>query len=115
MALNEIFKIGKSISLPVPTGIKSGDPVRVGVLNGVAIVDEGSGFNADGYTSVDLFGGHLFEIDGAGEAAVTIGTAVYITSAGALTLTATSNKLYGAITHKHRGDEVVVLVQSISV
>lgn len=113
MALNEIFKIGKSISLPVPTDTKSGDPVRVGVLNGVAIVDEGSGFNADGYTSVDLFGGHLFEIEDAEQA--TVGTAVYITSAGALTLTAASNKLYGAITHKHRGDEVVVLVQSISV
>ena len=113
MALNEIFKIGKSISLPVPAGIESGDPVRVGVLNGVAIVDEGSGFNADGYTSVDLFGGHLFEIEN-GEAA-DVGTAVYITAAGELTLTAGSNKLYGAITHKHRGDEVVVLVQSISV
>ena len=113
MALNEIFKIGKSISLPVPANTKSGDPVRVGVLNGVAIVAEGSGFNADGYTSVDLFGGHLFEITGGG--AATVGTAVYITSAGALTLTAASNKLYGAITHKHRGNEVVVLVQSISV
>lgn len=113
MALNEIFKIGKSISLPVSAGTKSGDPVRVGVLNGVAIVDEGSGFNADGYTSVDLFGGHLFEIEDAGTADV--GDAVYITSAGALTLTASTNKLYGAITHKHRGDEVVVLVQSISV
>lgn len=113
MALNEIFKIGKSISLPVPANTKSGDPVRVGVLNGVAIVDEGTGFNKDNWTSVDLFGGHLFEINGAG--AATVGTAVYITSAGALTLTATSNKLYGAITHKHRGDEVVVLVQSISV
>ena len=113
MALNEIFKIGKSISLPVPAGTKSGDPVRVGVLNGVAIVDEGTGFNKDNWTSVDLFGGHLFEIEDAG--AANVGTAVYITSAGALTLTAGSNKLYGAITHKHRGDEVVVLVQSISV
>ena len=113
MALNEIFKIGKSISLPVPANTKSGDPVRVGVLNGVAVVDEGTGFNKDNWTSVDLFGGHLVEITGGG--AATVGTAVYITSAGALTLTAASNKLYGAITHKHRGDEVVVLVQSISV
>ena len=58
MALNEIFKVGKSISLPVPADTKSGDPVRVGVLNGVAIVDEGSGFNKEGYTSVDMFGGN---------------------------------------------------------
>ena len=110
MALNEIFKIGKSISLPVPTGIKSGDPVRVGVLNGVAIVDEGSGFNADGYASVDLFGGHLYKLAGAA-----VGDAVYITSAGALSLTAASNKLWGAVTHLHRDDQVVILTQPISV
>lgn len=110
MALNEIFKVGKSISLPVPTGTKSGDPVRVGVLNGVAIVDEGSGFNAGGYTSVDMFGGHLFELAGA-----QVGDAVYITSAGELTKTASGNKLWGAVTHLHRDDQVVILTQAISV
>ena len=110
MALNEIFKVGKSISLPVPADTKSGDPVRVGVLNGVAIVDEGTGFNADGYTSVDLFGGHLFELAGAG-----VGDPVYITGAGALSLTASGNKLWGAVTHLHRDDQVVILTQPISV
>lgn len=110
MALNEIFKVGKSISLPVPTGTESGDPVRVGVLNGVAIVDEGTGFNADGYTSVDMFGGHLFELAGAD-----VGDAVYIDSAGELTLTASGNSLWGAVTHLHRDDLVVVLTQAISV
>lgn len=110
MALNEIFKVGKSISLPVPADTKSGDPVRVGVLNGVAIVDEGTGFNADGYTSVDLFGGHLFELAGA-----EVGDPVYITAAGELTLTASGNKLWGAVTHLHRDDQVVILTQPISV
>lgn len=110
MALNEIFKVGKSISLPVPAGTESGDPVRVGVLNGVAIVDEGSGFNAEGYASVDLFGGHLYELAG-GE----VGDAVYITGAGALSLTASGNKLWGAVTHLHRDDQVVILTQPISV
>ena len=110
MALNEIFKVGKSISLPVPADTKSGDPVRVGVLNGVAIVDEGTGFNADGYTSVDLFGGHLFELVGA-----EVGDAVYITSGGDLTLTSSGNKLWGAVTHLHRDDQVVILTQPISV
>ena len=110
MALNEIFKVGKSISLPVPNGTKSGAPVRVGVLNGVAIVDEGSGFNAEGYASVDLFGGHLFELTGAA-----VGDAVYITGAKALTLTASGNKLWGAVTHLHRDDQVVILTQAISV
>lgn len=110
MALNEIFKVGKSISLPVPTGIESGDPVRVGVLNGVAIVDEGSGFNAEGYASVDLFGGHLYELAGA-----EVGDPVYITGAGELSLTASGNKLWGAVTHLHRDDQVVILTQPISV
>lgn len=109
MALNEIFKVGKSISLPVPAGTKSGAPVRVGVLNGVAIVDEGSGFNKDGWTSVDMFGGHLFEL-----ADATVGDAVYIKD-GALTLTATGAKLWGAVTHLHRDDQAVVLTQAISV
>lgn len=113
MALNEVFKVGKSISLPVPADTASGEAIRVGVLNGVAIVDEGTGFNKEGWTSVDLFGGHLFEITGGG--AADVGDPVYITSAGNLSLTASGNKLWGAITHKHRGDEVVVLTQAISV
>lgn len=111
MALNEIFKVGKSISLPVDAGVKSGDAVRVGVLNGVAIVDEGTGFNAAGYTSVDMFGGHLFELAG-GE----VGDPVYFDAAAKeLTLTATGNKLWGAVTHLHRDDQVVILTQAISV
>ena len=109
MALNEIFKVGKSISLPVPADTKSGDPVRVGVLNGVAIVDEGTGFNKAGYTSVDMFGGHLFKLVGA-----KVGDAVYIKD-GDLTLTATGAKLWGAVTHLHRDDQVVILTQAISV
>lgn len=109
MALNEIFKVGQSISLPVPADTKSGDPVRVGVLNGVAIVDEGTGFNKEGWTSVDLFGGHLYELAGAA-----VGDAVYFKDK-ALTLTATGAKLWGAVTHLHRDGRAVVLTQAISV
>ena len=60
MALNEIFKVGKSISLPVPADVKSGQAIRIGVLNGVAIVDEGTGGNKAGWTSVDMFGCQKF-------------------------------------------------------
>lgn len=109
MALNEIFKVGKSISLETKQDLKSGDPFRLGVLNGVAIVDEGTGFNAEGFVSADLFGGHLFELPGA-----SVGDAVYIKD-GALTLTATGAKLWGAVTHLHRDDQVVILTQAISV
>lgn len=109
MALNEIFKVGKSISLKTDQDLKSGDPFRLGVLNGVAIVDEGTGFNKEGYVSADLFGGHLFELPGAA-----VGDAVYIKD-GELTLTASGGKLWGAVTHLHRDDQVVVLTQAISV
>lgn len=109
MALNEIFKVGQSISLPVPVGTSSGDPVRVGVLNGVAIVDEGTGGNAAGYTSVDLFGGHLFAI-----ADAEVGDAVYIAADGSLSLDPVDGDLYGAVTHLHRDGKVVVLVTSIA-
>ena len=109
MALNEIFKVGKSISLPVPADPTSGDPVGGGVLDGVAIVDEGSGLNKSGYTSVDMFGGHLFKLVGA-----KVGDPVYIKD-GDLTLTASGAQLWGAVTLLHRDDQVVILTQAVSV
>lgn len=112
MALNAVFKPGQSVSLPIADAV-SGDAVRLGVLNGVAVVDSGDGFNEPGFVSVDLFGAHLFELTGG--AAADVGDPVYITSGGDLTLTVGSNKLFGAITHKHRGNFVVVLTQAISV
>lgn len=112
MAVNEVFKLGQYISLPVDVGTKSSAPVRVGVLNGVAIVDEGTGGNAAGYTSVDLSGAHKFILAGAA-----VGDPVYITPGGALSTTASGNKLFGAVTHldPRVTDRVVVLTQSISV
>lgn len=112
MALNEVFKLGQYISIPVPTGTKSGDPVRVGVLNATAIVDEGTGGNKAGYTSVDLSGAHKHILAGAD-----VGDPVYIDSSNELTLTASGNKLFGAVTHldPRVADRVVILTQSISV
>lgn len=112
MALNEVFKLGQYISIPVPTGLKSGDPVRVGVLNATLTTDEGGGVgNKAGYASVDLSGAHKHIIPGAA-----VGDAVYITSANKLVTTASGNKLFGAVTHldPRVADRVVVLTQSIS-
>lgn len=95
------------ISLPVPAGTKSGDPVKVGSLMGVAATDRAdstvtpptidsiaanSSGNADGYASVLVDGGYLLTVTGAVSSA---GTAIYIDSDGALTTTATSNTLFG--------------------
>lgn len=109
MALNEVFKDAEAISLPVPSGTRSGSPLRIGLLNAVAITDEGSvknpqhvsyGFaqatggigNKPGFASVKLHGAYNVTVTGA----TTVGGPVYITSAGKLTTTAASNALWGA-------------------
>lgn len=84
-------------SLPVPDGTESGDPVKVGSLVGVAQTDRATednrgGGNPVGFATVQLDGAHDLTVTGALASA---GTPVYITSAGALTATATSNTLFG--------------------
>ena len=111
MSTNKIYKAGDPLPAPVPAGTKSGDPVRIGGLNGVAIVDraaastgpvnaDGSlnaaynhgGGNADGNTSADYSG--AFELSVTSAAAPTYGQAIYLAAAG-LTTTAGSNPLWG--------------------
>ena len=46
MATNEVFREADHISLPVIAGTKSGDPVKVGSLFGVAVTDRDSAGNA---------------------------------------------------------------------
>lgn len=89
-------------SLPVPAGTTSGDPVKVGDLVGVASTDRadstttplptGGVGHADGYAAVCVDGGYLLEVDGAIPGP---GTPIYITDAGALTVTATDATLFG--------------------
>lgn len=108
MALNEVFKEGIALSLPVPDGTLSGKPLRIGVLNAVAQTDEGGATavingitqitggvgNADNFASVSLVG--AWELDVAG-AVATVGQAIYFkTSDGSLTATSTGNFLFGA-------------------
>lgn len=102
MAFNEVFRIGNAVSLPVPVGTKSGDAVRVGGLNAVAQTDVAAagdlaGLNRDGYASCMLDGAHQLQVTGV----TAPGTPVYITSAGALNVTALGNSLFGhALTTK---------------
>ena len=42
MAKNVVYKDADYLSLPVPTGMLSGSPVRIGGLNAVTQTDEGS-------------------------------------------------------------------------
>lgn len=82
MSENEVFKHSQWLSLPVPDGTESGDPVLINELCGVAQTKEGpnrgttmvytpttfgnvpdsTGFNEEGYASVALNGAFAFDI-----------------------------------------------------
>ena len=90
------------ISLPVPAGTKSGDPVKVGSLVGVAATDRAvamstpptadqvaanSSGNPDGYASVLTDGAYVLTVSGA---ITGPGMPVYVTGTGPFTLSITN-------------------------
>lgn len=104
MAINEVYNKAESLVLPVGSTIKSGWPVIVGGLYGVAEVDAYVGEDAATYTTVKFNGAFRFDLSAASPItplvtlqgqALTVGQPVYITSAGVLTTVATSNTLFG--------------------
>lgn len=119
MATNEVYRPDKHRSMPVPDGTKAGDPVRIGMINGVAVTDraavtavgspfsaDGSantaynygGGNPDGYASVWTWGGHWLIVKAATKP--NFGDGVYFDPAGTptkLTVTAGSLALFGAV------------------
>jgi len=110
MAINEVYNKAESLVVVV-TGltVKAGWPVAIGsttpVLPGVAENDSYTGADSSVYATVKFNG--VFRFDMAlGSSSITplvtlagqtlsVGTPVYITTAGVLTTTATSNTLYG--------------------
>lgn len=92
MAKNEVYKYGDWLSLPVPAGTLSGDPRLVGHLAGVAQTAVAEGGNPAGHASMALTG--VFDLSVTG-AVASVGLPIYITSAHALTTTATGNHLFG--------------------
>lgn len=107
MAKNEHLRHANHISLPVPAGTVSGDPVRVGILNGVAQTNRASatdwaGGNAVGEATVWLDGSHHLDVVGAVAA---IGDAVYILADGSLAAaTAEGASVFGAALATQAGD-----------
>ena len=79
MAKNKIFEPGWKLSVPVtdPASPVSGDPVRYGVLTGVALTDKGDGGNVAANTTVD-FGPGVYDIPVVAEAsAIAEGDALF--------------------------------------
>lgn len=105
MARNEKFHDAERLSLPVPADTASGAPVKVGSLVGVTQTAEGEGGNADGNATVWMKGAFDLSVTGA---VASVGLPVYITSANALTMTATDNTLFGyALATKGSGAGVI--------
>ncbi|EFQ82710.1 hypothetical protein HMPREF0063_11919 [Aeromicrobium marinum DSM 15272] len=92
---NLAFRPGNELSLPVPSGTVSGEPVKVGAFCGVAATSRGEGVgNIATHASVDITGA-VFQIDVDG-AITGVGQPIYIiTATRALTVTATDNELWG--------------------
>jgi predicted RecA/RadA family phage recombinase len=112
MALNEIYKDGNELVLPVASTVNSGDLVQVGALVGLAQKDAYLGENGSYYTTLKFNG----VVKVTTSVAVTVGAAVYITSAGVINVTASGNKFIGhAVTAKagtSAGDIYVRLTQA---
>ncbi|MDP9820391.1 capsid cement protein [Nocardioides massiliensis] len=90
-----------AISLPVPAGTRSGDPVKVGGIVGVVDGDRTETVNGvkygavghpEGYAPVAPDGTYSLPVP---EAVSAAGTAIYIKSDNTLTTTATDNTLFG--------------------
>lgn len=115
---NMKFKADDYISLNVGLEKASGDPFILGSIVGVCLTGSGSASKIDnvfgsptyngnkdngvgnepGYASVALEGGAEVNIP-SGIRPVAVGDLLYITSAGALTKTATNNTRFGKVTH----------------
>lgn len=103
---NEVFypnDPADKLSLPVPEGTKSGDPVVVGSIIGIAATDRGAGGNPAGNASVWTEGVYRLT---ASTAVAAVGTALYKPGNSLkLTTTGTDNALFGyALETKGAGD-----------
>ncbi len=79
MATNEVYYPGDTLPLPVPEGTKSGDPVVVGTIAGIAMED----CDAAGNAPVRVKGVFKLSVtgqDGSGNKAINVGDKVYYTT-----------------------------------
>lgn len=76
MATNEVFEDADTLYETVPSGRLSGDPVVVGQIPGVCLIDR----DASGKATITRRGAYLLSvkaIDGGGNSAVAVGDIIY--------------------------------------
>lgn len=76
MAKNRKYASGRKLYLTVPGGVVSGDPVAVGAIPGVALIDR----DASNKATVDTGGCYMLSvkgIDGSGNHAIAEGDKIY--------------------------------------
>ena len=79
MAKNEVYYPGDTLPLPVPEGTKSGDPVVVGTIAGIAMEDRDAAGNAPVRVK-GVFKLSVTGYDGSKTAAIGVGDKVYYTA-----------------------------------
>lgn len=80
MSKNRLYANGRNLPLPVPVGTKSGDPVAVGQIPGVALEDRDSA----GETTVDRGGVYTLAVkavNGAGNSVIAVGDKLFFVEA----------------------------------
>lgn len=111
----------KSVQCSHPGTPTSGQPVRLGSLTGIALVDESDGGNASGYTSVDFGPGEwdlsVVGADDAGSSAVAVGEPLYYVDADHPRLSKkASGRFFGvAMETVNSGGTATVKVQHVAV
>ncbi len=99
MAKNEVYYPGDTLPLPVPAGTKSGDPVVVGTIAGIAMEDRDAAGNAPVRVK-GVFKLSVTGYDGSKNKAINVGDKVYYTapsgdSPAIINANATTDKEFG--------------------
>lgn len=97
MAKNRVKEKATRLSLPVPDGTKSGDPLVIGQLPCVAVVDKSAWTVGD--ASVQTDGSWSFNVhglDSGGNHALAVGDLVYLQNDGTLSAN-TGGKRFGYV------------------
>ena len=79
MATNEVYYPGDTLPLPVPAGTKSGDPVVIGTIAGIAMEDRDAAGNAPVRVK-GVFNLSVTGHDGTATKAIAVGDTVYYTA-----------------------------------